>query len=238
VTECTEARGQLGAYLLGGLEPDETAELLAHLAVCPDCAASRARLARVVELIDVAGPAETPGLPEGLEERLVARATAASPPARPRRRLRLPPVGRRSLVTSCASALVGAAVAVAVVAAAGDLGGPAQRPAQVATVQLVPIGGTSHAKAVVYVITRDGHTTLALEASGLPRPVRGKQFIVWLSGRKGSYSAGAIRVTQTGWSTAVLNGPRPAWPVSTIEISVVPAGGGVKGYRTIVRGTL
>jgi hypothetical protein len=128
---------------------------------------------------------------------------------------------------------------VAILAAVGELGGSsAARPAQIATIQLVPIGGASHAKAVVYVITRGGHTTFALEASGLPHPMRGKHLIVWLSGRAGSFSAGTIRVTKTGWATAILNSPHLASPGSTIELSIVPTGDGVKGYRTIARGTL
>jgi hypothetical protein len=125
-----------------------------------------------------------------------------------------------------------------ILAAVGELGGSGSHPAQIAMIQLVPIGGTSHAKAVVYVITKNGHTTLALEASGLPHPVHGKHFIVWLSGRGGSFSAGTIRVTKKGWATAILNSPHLASPGSTIELSIVPTGRGVKGYRTIARGTL
>jgi hypothetical protein len=238
MTDCTEARAQLGAHLLGGLERSEADDLTAHLAVCPDCGASRARLAGVVELIDLAGPPEPPGVPGGFEERLIERATAASPAAPPRLQQRRSRLNRRSLGASVAVALAGAAAAVAIIAAVGELGGSSPPPAQIATIRLVPIGGASHAKAIVYVITKDGHTTLALEASGLPSPRHGKHFIVWLSGRGGSFSAGTIRVTKTGWATAILNSPHLASPGSTIELSIVPAGDGVKGYRTIARGSL
>jgi anti-sigma factor RsiW len=35
---CEEVRTQLGAYVLGGLEPEEAAAVREHLDRCPECA--------------------------------------------------------------------------------------------------------------------------------------------------------------------------------------------------------
>ena len=60
---------------------------------------------------------------------------------------------------------------------------------------------------------------------------------MWVSNKRGAYSAGALEVTRTGWSTAVLHSPRRAAPGSQIEISLVPIAN-EKGFRTLVQGTL
>ena len=72
---------ELGAYLVGALEPDEADRMRRHLGECPQCRAQYAELAPVVGLLatvpaeafsDAAAPAVEPG--EELWERLRARA--------------------------------------------------------------------------------------------------------------------------------------------------------------------
>jgi len=50
---CDEIRPQLGAYVLGGLEPEEAAEVREHLAHCPDCAREHAELAVLPAKLDL-----------------------------------------------------------------------------------------------------------------------------------------------------------------------------------------
>ena len=69
---CDEIRPQLGAYVLGGLEPEEEREVREHLAHCPDCAREYAELA-------VAGARELLLHPMyGYLEQLEALATVAA----------------------------------------------------------------------------------------------------------------------------------------------------------------
>ena len=69
---CAEARGSIGAHLLGALDDDETGALFAHMAHCQECAAKHARLSQLVPLIDRAGPGDDQlGLPGEAEERLL-----------------------------------------------------------------------------------------------------------------------------------------------------------------------
>jgi anti-sigma factor RsiW len=223
VIDCTEARGMIGADLLGRLEPGERSRLAEHLRACPGCAERRAQLERVVDMVDLAGPPEVAKLPEGFEERLVAHGVAElSPP--PRRRIRRP--GGRSLGIAVAAAVAGAAVALALAAAFGGLGGsPAAAPSGSWEVRLVATPRAPTAKAVAYLINRPGGATIALQAQGLPALKRGDRCVVWIAGRSASYSAGTIQITR-GWATAILRAPHHAVHGSMMLILIVPAHGG------------
>ncbi|MGW3204465.1 sigma-70 family RNA polymerase sigma factor [Streptomyces sp. NPDC001135] len=52
------ARLSLGAYVLGGLAPDEAQVMAAHLATCADCRAERDALATLVPLLETLGEAD------------------------------------------------------------------------------------------------------------------------------------------------------------------------------------
>ena len=53
MSSCDEIRPQLGAYVLGGLEPEEAAEVREHLERCPDCAREHAELAVLPAKLDL-----------------------------------------------------------------------------------------------------------------------------------------------------------------------------------------
>ena len=232
--DCHETRGLIGAHAMGGLEADQSRELLRHLAECPECAEHQRRLAQVVELIDLAGPEEALPPPAGLEERLLARAGHASARKRADHRWWRP----RQLRSVIGGALVGAVAMLAALAAFGvlDDDAPTTKPIT-ATVRLSATAQAPGSSAVVYVFTKAGGTTFALEARNLPPARPGERYEVWVSNKRGAYSAGGIVVTRTGWATAVLHSPRPALPGSAIEISLVPHAN-EKGFRTLVQGTL
>jgi hypothetical protein len=71
---CDEIRPQIGAYVLGGLEPEEAAEVREHLAHCRDCAREHAELAELPAKLD---------LIEAPEEACSATAPNAPPPPPP-----------------------------------------------------------------------------------------------------------------------------------------------------------
>jgi Putative zinc-finger len=64
-------RDELGAYVLGALEPSERDAVALHLARCPECAAEHARLARLPELLAYAEGLEIPAAPAAVEERVL-----------------------------------------------------------------------------------------------------------------------------------------------------------------------
>ncbi|MBS3941750.1 MAG: anti-sigma factor [Actinobacteria bacterium] len=82
-TGCLQRLGDLGAYVLGGLEPDETAELERHLDACAGCRTEVAGLAPLSGLLDLAAEAPPP-VPADLRPRTLAglpRRRRLGPPA-------------------------------------------------------------------------------------------------------------------------------------------------------------
>ena len=73
---CDEIRPQLGAYVLGGLEPEEEREVREHLAHCPDCAREYAELAELPAKLDLI---EAPAC--GARGASTRRASAGPPPS-------------------------------------------------------------------------------------------------------------------------------------------------------------
>ena len=86
---CEHLRPDLGAYVLGGLDPDEAAAVRRHLETCEDCAAELDSLAPLPGLLSLAGGAEEAAqkpLSPAFEERLLD-AYARDRTISPRRRL-------------------------------------------------------------------------------------------------------------------------------------------------------
>lgn len=101
---CAQRLGDLGAYALGGLEPDEAADLEGHLEICAGCRSELADLAPLPALLGLAAEAPPP-VPADLRPRTLA--------GLPQRRRRVMPV-------AAALALVTALGAGAVLALDGE----------------------------------------------------------------------------------------------------------------------
>lgn len=99
----------LGAFLVGRLEPDERRAFERHLTSCPKCRAELDELEEPAALMSLAAPSFE--LPASLERRtFVAVERAAAAPARPRRRARR--LGWRIAAVGAAAAVAAAALAV------------------------------------------------------------------------------------------------------------------------------
>ena len=84
---CREAATDLGAYVLGALEPGERRRVEEHLEWCPSCAAEVAEFAALPGLLDRVDPAELSPVAVTPSPELFARmSAAAAPPARLRTR--------------------------------------------------------------------------------------------------------------------------------------------------------
>jgi hypothetical protein len=70
-TGCEQRLGDLGAHALGGLGPDETAELERHLDACPGCRTELAGLVPLPGLLGLAAEAPSP-VPADLRPRTLA----------------------------------------------------------------------------------------------------------------------------------------------------------------------
>jgi anti-sigma factor RsiW len=214
---CDHMRPALGAYVLGGLDPDEAAEVRRHLEVCEECAAEHDALSPLPGLLSLAGGAEkatSEPLSPAFEERLLdayARDRAAD---RPRRRL----AWRRPRPRWLAAGAAAAAAAVAVVV--GLQLGDEQEPSRSYDVSFQNVSGPATASARANLESDEDGTEVHLWVRGLPREeavyevlcdaanwtatagtfrtdAEGKAYVVLTTAlRKGEYNA--IRIVRRG----------------------------------------
>jgi anti-sigma factor RsiW len=84
---CPDAATDLGAYVLGALEPGERRRVEEHLERCPSCAAELAEFAALPELLDRVDLADlTPAAVAPSPELFARMSAAATPPSRARTR--------------------------------------------------------------------------------------------------------------------------------------------------------
>lgn len=95
MTRCDDVRLSLGAYAIGGLDQDETAEVERHLRTCSACRTVHAELAPLPALLDLVDPgASTAAAPSARLEGSVLAGFAAQRPE--------PPAARSTSSGSCA----------------------------------------------------------------------------------------------------------------------------------------
>jgi anti-sigma factor RsiW len=201
MTHCDDLRHSLGAYVLGALDPEESAAVRRHLQECPECAAERDEMTPLPGLLSLAGGADaavTEPLSPAFEERLLDAYARDHADAPVRRIGRL----RRSLRPRWVA--VGAATAVAAVAAAvgfvvfsGD-NGPARRY-DVAFRSIGAPGAKAHAD----LWSGNGGTTVHLWVSGLPRD-KNAVYEVLCDAEAWTATAGTFRTDANGKAVVVL----------------------------------
>ena len=188
-------RTDLGAYVLGALEPEEEAAVREHLASCAECAAEHASMTGLPRLLALAAPMAEAGPPAPALEERVLDAVASERPRRAPLRRRLP---RLRVLVPAAAAL--AAVAVALVLA---LGGGGEEPAPGFEVALQPVAGeTASGRALL--ASADAGIKMQLWVRGLPRDP-GIVYEVQCDAPGWSASAGTFRVDAHGRAYVELN---------------------------------
>ena len=162
---CDHVRGDIGGYVLDGLEPAETDAVREHLARCSECAAEHAGLAGLPALLALAERIEdAPPLAAAVEERVLDAVARERPRSRRRRRLTMRRPARRPLAVVAAVVAVAAAAAVAVAVftgGSGDGGGGGGWE-----VRLQPVNGAAAGRAVLS--SAPSGTTVRLWVRDLP----------------------------------------------------------------------
>jgi hypothetical protein len=195
----THVHVDLGAYVLGALEPAEEERIRAHLAECSECAAAHAELEGLPQLLDlavVAGAGEEDPLPPAIEERVLDRfARERAPEPRARRRW------RPRFALGVGGALAGAAAAVALlIGAFGFRAAPTARYG----LALQPMGTTPvSATAKVGLRSVQNGTRVLLRVHDLPTQP-GDVYEVLCSNKHWTASAGTFRVDAQGDAYVVL----------------------------------
>ena len=197
----THVHEDIGAYVLGALEEDDTRRVAAHLRACPDCAAAHAELARLPALLDLSvatGATDEEPLPPAIEERLLdrfAREHTGEPPRKRRWRPRI--------ALALPSALVGAAVACAALILGFNFQRNAGRPPSQYQLVMKPIGPAHNASARAGLRTTQEGTVVRLWVNNLPG---GPQDVyeVFCDAKGWSASAGTFRVDARGNGYVIL----------------------------------
>jgi anti-sigma-K factor RskA len=178
---CRVMREYIGAYVLGSLDPDLRAALIAHLDGCAECRAEVAELAPVARFLPLADPLRSgrrPHPPDHLGDAIVDRIAAERAEAR-RGRFR-----RASIAGLAAAAVVAAAVVLA-----GIIDDSQRTSLELAAVRTQADGNA------ILEYHRWG-TEIRLEVGGLPRE---EVYGVWLERADGErVSAGSFWTPEEG----------------------------------------
>lgn len=157
-------REDLGAYVLGALDPADRRDVEEHLAACPACRDELAHLSAVPPLLDRISVAEATTDLAGVRARLRAGVDRAAAEAHARARAQV----RRWR-------LVAVAACVVAVGAVGVAWQPWQSPPDRLVVQVVPVGALS-TEGTVAAYAWEWGTTLELEVQDLPPS---EAYLVW-----------------------------------------------------------
>jgi anti-sigma factor RsiW len=195
---------ELGAYVLGALDPDERDVVAAHLAACPICAAEHARLSTLPAMLRPAEGLEIPAAPAGVEERLLDRIAAerGAKPPKAGLRGRLRSIRRARLTrprAAFAAALAGAALGAGVTAIVLGSGDDAAPTAQYA----LRLTGATGASARAQLEPGRSGTQVHLWVKGLP-PGAEAVYEVRCERSGWSASAGTFRADARGRAHVVL----------------------------------
>lgn len=194
---CDDVRSQLGAYVLGGLEPEEAAAVREHLERCEECEREHTELAALPTMLDlVEAPDEALQRPApGLEDAILDRHARERRALRERKAKRRAPAWlswRGRLVAGVAAA--GAAAAIAVVLLTGSDSAVNPPPAAAAVLSAGP--GAPQAHGTAWLKAVPAGTTVRMRALGLPG---GKSYELWCVRFDGRWvSAGTFRAARDG----------------------------------------
>ena len=197
----THVHEDIGAYVLGALEEDDTRRVAAHLRGCSECAAAHAELARLPALLDLSvatGATDEEPLPPAIEERILdrfAREHTAEPPRKRR--------WRRRIALALPSALAGAAVACAALVLGLGFQRNAGRPPSQYRLVMNPIGPAHNASARAGLRTTQEGTVVRLWVNNLPGGPE-DVYEVFCDAKGWSASAGTFRVDARGNGYVIL----------------------------------
>ena len=195
---CEHLRPDLGAYVLGGLTPDEAAAVRRHLETCEECAAELDALIPLPGLLSLAGGAEEATekpLSPAFEERLLD-AYARDRTRSPRRRLAWRRPRMRWLAVAAAT------TAAAAAAIAGITLGGGEEPAPRYEVSFRNVSGPDAARAAANLESGEEGTQVHLWVSGLP--AREAVYEVLCDAEEWTATAGTFRTDATGRAYVVL----------------------------------
>src|SRR5215208_5364842 len=231
--KCAEIHPNLPAFVLGGLESEEDAEVRRHLASCSDCRRELEELRKVNSALEAAPPPTDP--PSHLKDEILSQVRTAeersssneeqedSASLRERRRSLEAPRSDRSkhLRVILPSA---AAAAIVVIFALGVFFGVLREEPPVATIQLVPTpqeaAGLEGYWGVAEIRPQpSGNQQVELKLNNFEEPKPNSYYELWFVSGEKRISAGSFTSVGEGETRELLNVPPEARNYHTLLIT-------------------
>jgi anti-sigma factor RsiW len=201
---CAQVRLELGAYLLGAIEPDRRAPVNQHVTACPACRA---------ELSDLAGlPSLLRRVPADSAGRLLRDDTPDVTPAPPLSTLlrRIAAIRRRRRILTIAAAAVIAAAAASGVLALHTTGRPLAAAAVAWGVTVQGTNQVTGARAAVRYTGRTWGTEVQVSITGIAPGTRCQLMVIGTGGQE---------VAAGGWDLAASQ--QAAWYSASVPLQAV-----------------
>ncbi len=230
MSEHDELESSVAAWVLGAVEPGAAEDVRVHIAGCPECQETVARLRPAVEALTLDVDEVEP--PAGLRDRilLAARLPASEPDPKTARVIPLRRRRARAIARAWRIPLSGVAVIVAVALAAGLVvgdqlgrGSAPTPPAQVTHFTLAGHGTMQGSTATVTDLRQDGIALVSF--SGLPAAPEGKVYELWLI-TAGNHAdpAGIFLPDANGQRLLVVERPLAGYKVMAVTVEAGPSG--------------
>jgi len=218
--KCAEVRLQLGAFVLGGLEPDEAAQIRRHLASCSGCQNEFRELAEINQILGALPPPADP--PGHLKDAVLSRVRREEPSSSNKR--------ASSKNLRFALPVVAAAALIAIVAI-GILSSLKVEP-PVITVELIPTPtlrdelraeGENYWGVAELYPQPSGSQLVELRLNNLEEPGPHSVYEMWFVSGENYVSAGTFTTTGSGETRVWLTAPPEALNYHTLLVTREPA---------------
>jgi anti-sigma-K factor RskA len=204
--KCAKIHSNLGAFALGGLEPEEAAEIERHLASCPSCRNELRELEKINQALEAAPPLTDP--PDYLKEDILSRMREEMKLSSSNEQL---PSFRGSRFKNLRFLLPGVAAAALVVTVALGIFLSVQTESQVAVVQLIPTEEREEYWGVAELHPQpSGNQRVELKLNNLEKPTPGSFYELWFVSGEKHISAGSFTSVGSGETDVLLTAPPEA----------------------------
>lgn len=226
--KCAEVHINLGAFVMGGLETEEDAEIRRHLASCSSCRDELEEIERINQALEAAPPLADP--PDYLKDKLLSRVREESSSSDKANKERPSYKGLRFALP-----VVAAGALIAMIALGAFFG--MQTEAPVATVQLDPTPqlreelraeGEEYWGVAELYPQPSGSQLVELKLNNLEAPGPQRFYELWFSSGEEYVSAGAFTTSGLGETKVWLTAPPEARNYRTLlitreSVAVTPA---------------
>lgn len=220
--KCAEIHSNLAAFVLGGLEPEEAAEVRRHLASCSGCRRELQELQKVNRALEAAPPPADP--PSRLKDEVLSRVRAEQPalsskeePEEPWSSEEQGSSGRASLFNRFKNLriVVPSVAAVVAVVGLGIVFAVLREEAPVATIRLVPTPQEAATLTGYWGVAEirpqpSGNQQVQLKLNNFEEPKPNSYYELWFVSGERHISAGSFTSVGRGETRVLLNVPPEA----------------------------